>query len=89
MPAEEPPEPVEPVELAEPPAPVEPVEPVEPLADVVGTLDARWSVLVDEPVVFPWVVSAATTENAPASAIAPVTTQRLIRERTRRPRSRL
>jgi hypothetical protein len=41
-----------------------------------------------EPVVFPWVVSAATNENSPAKPTAPVIIQRLIRESSLRPRSR-
>jgi hypothetical protein len=65
-------------------------EEVEELADGVedGCCNVVVAVVVVALVVLPWLLSAATTENAPASPTAPTTTQRLMRERSARPRSR-
>jgi hypothetical protein len=73
------PEPVLPAELE-----AEPLDPDEEVV-AVGFCEAWASVVV----ALPWVLSAATTENAPVSPTAPTTTQRLIRESSLRPRSRL
>ena len=54
-------------------------------ADVI----APYVVVLVELLVLPWVVSAATNENAPASPMAPAIIQRLMRESSLRPRSRV
>jgi hypothetical protein len=68
-----------------------PLEEVEPLELADGVLDGCCrldGVVAVELVVLPWVVSAATNENIPASPTAPAIIQRLIRESSARPRSR-
>jgi hypothetical protein len=54
-----------------------------------GVLEGCWSVVEVELVVFPWLVSAATNENMPASPTEAAIIQRLMRESSRRPRSRV
>ena len=66
------------------------VEPVEPddLVLTDGVREGCCSEVVVDELVLPCVVSAATIENIPERAIAPAIIQRLIRESSRRPRSR-
>jgi hypothetical protein len=54
-----------------------------------GVFEGCWSVVAAEPVVFPWLASAATNENRPARPTAPASIQRLMRESNAWPRSRV